>query len=268
MKKKLLIIIPIIIITICIYMAIFFYLNPLEMKINSKKDAEKYVNVVNDLIVNGKSKDRIEKVLKFDTDLIVLGNDSEISSKPSKEIIEKYKLEKYVDKHNELIKSLEEKIKNNFDIDITKVKRYCNGGKVVDDEFKCSKYFYMVKVSYKSFYYFTYTSDLTYIESNLLGMSGTEYKEKPTSEKDIANQYKAKVKAMQLINMDDYVNSSETSSFKIYLQSGLSSKNKDEVEAYLYVLNGYDYKNIKVNDTTRLQTYLSSVSNKNVLKLK
>ena len=194
--KKIILIIAIFLVIVCLGLAIYFYINPAEIKLNSKKDAENYIEKINSFILKGKTNDEYNRIFKYkiDEELIILGEDAYQNKKPSKEIIKKYKLEDYVEEHEKLIKNLEEKIKENFDVKIVKTNDY-------EQKFNNT-------INIKTFYYSSYISDLKTIESDIVFLAVMDYTDTNLTEKEEADRYKAKVKAMKIIDeyLDRYVN--------------------------------------------------------------
>lgn len=257
--QMIIIVVSLVLVTICLGFSFFFYFNPSEIKIESEKAAEGYINKVNSLMFGSADKEKLKKILKFDinSDFVMFGIDSYQREKPSSEIIKKYKLEEYEKLGDKLSDNLEKKMKNNFESEITKV--------------SLKKKYYIVNVTYKSFYYYAYLCDLKSMETELLAVTGIISGDGVNNVDDayLANQYKAKVKAMQILDkhLDSYVNKDEKGSFEVFLKNGLSSQSKKEVEAYLYNLVGYSYNKLKVNDSNRINGYVNEIKKDKTLDL-
>ena len=256
MKLKHKCLVPFIILEIvCLSLALYFYINPAEIKINSKNDVKKYIEKLNAFVLKGKTNDEYNRVLKYkiDEELIMLGKDAYQNQQPSKEIVKKYKLEKYANEHKKLIKNLEEKIKNNFEVNIKKIQS--------DDMFKTN-------ITIKTFYYLSYISDLMSLEGDILSKVGIRF-DKELSEKEQADKYKAKVKSMQIMDkyLDRYTNKDETISISLYFIDEQSSKCINEIKWYLTNLAGDNYPKAPVYDAKVIDEYASKVDSKNVLEL-
>lgn len=255
--KKIILIIAIFLVIVCLGLAIYFYINPAEIKLNSKKDAENYIEKINSFILKGKTNDEYNRIFKYkiDKNLIILGEDAYQNQKPSKEIIKKYNLEEYVKEHEKLIKNLESKIKDNFDVKVMKTSDY-------ENKFNNT-------INIKTFYYSSYISDLKTIESDIVFLAGMDYTDTNLTEKEEADRYKAKVKAMKIIDeyLDRYVNKNETLSIEVYLKDKKSSKCVNEIKWYLTNIVGYNYEKAPKYDSNRINEYVSKIGNKNVLDL-
>lgn len=252
MRKKIIALVASVLIIICLALALYFYLNPPEMKVESALEAEKYINEVNSLIIKGSSKKRIKKVLKFDLEceLIMVGKDAYQRKRPADEIIQKYDLNSYAFEAERLSSNLEEKIKDNYSVKTIKTSKENN--------------FYVSKINYQTFYYAAYVGDLKSLETEILAKTGLHYDDKSEKDEEIANKYKAKVKAMQILDkhLDNYINKNEKLSFDLYLMEGKSSQSKNEVKGYLYGILGYNYEKFELYNVTRINGYENEIDDK------
>lgn len=254
-KRKLYFLPPLLIclIIICLLVSLYFYFNPREVTIESEDTAIQYVEKINSLMLSGLRNDRIKKVLKYEIDesLILIGADSFQREKVS---VNGDDLDYYEKQADILADNLEEKIKDNFEFEVTDVSE--------------TDGFYIVEVSYRSFYYFAYVSDVEVITTELLSMAGYSDDNGEISISE-AEEYKAKVKAMQIIDgyLDTYFNEDESLTFNLYLTKGKSSLSENEVIAYLYGICGYNYQELSIYDAERLASYINEVDTDNVLGL-
>lgn len=255
--KIIILLIAIFLVIVCLGLAIYFYINPAEIKLNSKKNVENYIEKINSFILKGKTNDEYNRIFKYkiDEDLIILGEKAYQNKKPSKDIIKKYNLEEYVKEHDKLSKNLEEKIKENFEVKIQKIEKLA-------DVFKAT-------INYKTFYYSSYIEDLKALESNILFIVGIKYTNTNLSEKEEANRYKAKVKAMKIMDeyLDEYINKNETIILTLFLRQNNSSKYVNEIKWYLNNIVGYNYEKAPKYDANRINEYASKIGSKNVLDL-
>lgn len=253
--KKIGLILFSLVIVLSYFLAIFFYFNPREIQLEKETDVKKYLEKINDILIDGLMGDRVNKILKYDIDdFIMLGNDSYQNSKPNSKIIKEFKLDNYVKKQEELAEKLEKKIKNEFEVKIGKVKKEGS--------------LFKVDISYKTFYYFNYISDLETVSNAILSYVNLSYSDNSDSPDIIVNKYKAKVKAMMILdkNINNY-SSDESKNFELYLFSGKSSKSDDEIKYYLSQILGYSYEKLFTTYTTRISKYLEKFDEENLFDL-
>lgn len=254
--KKNIFIIATFLVIICLCLAVYFYINPAEQNINKTVAAETYLKDINSFVLTGKTNEEYQKKFKYNInkDLFAIGEDSYQRQKPSEDIIEEYKLENYTLENDKLANNLEKAIKDNFQINILKSSKNYN--------------LFLIKINYKTFYYFDYISDLKTLENELLSRLNL-ISENDSSPETVANKYKAKVKSMQILDkyLTDYINQDEQKSYDLYLFSGKSSNNTQEVEAYLYQILGYHYDKFKNNFEQRIAKYTKNIDDEKVLEL-
>lgn len=229
-------------------------------KITSKKVAEKYIDNLSELIINGGTKKEYteafgnDKVPKL---YIMTGENSSFRVKPSSKIIKEYNLKNYVDKQEELAKNLEKHIKDNFSYKIE--------GTVEEETY------YSVLVSYKSYYYINYTNDLNKIHMQLLNKAGYNLEENIIeNDQFIADSYKAKIKAAALLDsyLDSYNNASEKNTIYVSFTNREKASSFDNLQSYLINLNGYAYhNNADISMIESLTPTISSYTAENALEL-
>ncbi len=229
-------------------------------KITSKKIAEKYIDNLSDLIINGGTKEEYTKAFgnaKVPQLYIMTGEYSFFRVKPSSKIIEEYNLKEYVDKQNKLAKNLEKHIKDNFSYNIE--------GTVEEETY------YSVLVSYKSYYYLNYTNDLNKIQMQLLTKAGYNLEENITeNDQFIADSFKAKIKAAALLDsyLDSYNNASEENTIYVRFDNKEKSSSFDDLQSYLINLNGYAYhNNAGLSKAEALTPTINSYTTENALEL-
>lgn len=229
-------------------------------KITSKEIAEKYIDNLSDLIINGGTKEEYTKAFgnaKVPQLYIMTGEYSSFRVTPSSKIIEEYNLKEYVDKQEELAKNLEKHIKDNFSYNIE--------GTVEEENY------YSVLVSYKSYYYLNYSNDLNEIRNLLLTKAGYNLDENITeNDKFIADSFKAKVKAAELLDnyLDSYNNSNEENSVYVRFDNREKASSFDNLQSYLINLNGYAYhNNSNLSMVETLTPTINSYTTENALEL-
>ena len=229
-------------------------------KITSKEVAEKYIDNLSDLIINGGTKEEYTKAFgnaNIPQIYIMTGENSSFRAKPSSKIIEEYNLEKYVDKQEELATNLEKHIQDNFSYNIEGT---------VDDET-----YFSVLVNYKSYYYLNYSNDLSEIQGQLLTKAGYNLEENITeNDKFIADSYKAKVKAAELLDsyLDNYNNSNEENTIYVKFTNKEKASSFDDLQSYLINLNGYAYhNNANLSMITTVTPTLNTLTADNALEL-
>ncbi len=235
MKKKIITVSIIIILTITFFLIIYNH-NKQETKKVKTKDI---VVTVSNGYINGMSKKTLEKKLnhKLSEKSIITGKDSYLNQKPSEKLIEKYNLSNYAKEQENYINSLEAKIKENYSFSFQGTSK----------EYQKN---YIVKV--KTYYYAAYLSDLSEIMKQLLA----NYDINSEEQENIYN-YKAKVIAMRILNnhLNDYNNENETKEVVIDFDNPYNS-----LSQYLLDLAGYNYTNVikmDENRTTRVTVLIN-----------
>lgn len=253
MNKKIGLIIIILVSVITIASGIVLVLRD-EQKSATKDDPKtqekvvtEYVEKLNKVLMDGGTKQQYLSVLRrekiLDTD-IMTGPDMYLRQKPSKKVIQKNSLSSYEKKGEELAKTLEKAIKDNFECEIE--------GVLTKEDYLA------VLVTYKTFYYNAYIKDLNAIQNELLIKAGYDF-ENITSEQEKTievDSYKAKVKAASLLNdrLEMYKNKEESKRVYINFDEKKIEGNSDNFLSYLMNLEGYTYTN---------QGYFSSVMKTN-----
>lgn len=243
MKKKRNIIITVIIIAIILITAgliIYFTDNNSntkkepEIKEMTNDEARNYVEKLTDVIINGSSKEELMDVLKtdqiLDTD-IMTGEDMYLLQKPDERLVNKYKLDDYVETSKKLAERLESAIQNNFEYTIKDVIE-------VDD-------YITVQISYKTYYYVAYINDLSRIQTELLIKAGYDLENGADSEQYQVDTYKAKIKAASILDsyLDNYNNENEMKETVVSYHNKNIEDSSDEFKSYLINLTGFTYNN-------------------------
>lgn len=224
------------IIILLILIAIVLLIIPMFTKDNEGYDPSKTtkqfasdIEKLNDLLINGGSKKEIIELTKVD-DLenfnIMTGSDSYLNQKPSEKIIENYDLDNYVKMADKYISRLEKEIKNNFSFER-------------NDTARDGNYIYDI-VTIRSYYYSGYISDFNELKNQLLAKVQSENKNEEKS-----NEYKAKVKAMEILDkkLSDYRNESEELNISINYNADRKTYTKNFLYQYILSVQGFSYRN-------------------------
>ena len=242
MKNKLIIALIILIILANILILIFAS----KGKDNTEKSytRKEIIELISKGYINGMSKKNLENLMgqKLDDKTIITGNNAYLLKKPSKEIIEQYNLNNYVQRNESYFENLTNKIKSNYS--------WKFDGDVKDNQTQ-----YIVKI--KTYNYGIYIQDFEELTNLLLTNDKND-----TSPQNV-KEYKAKVIAMKILDthLDDYLNNDEEKTILINF-SGQSDDIKNSLAQYLVDLGGYNYHNIpQINEmvqnrNTRLQSYI------------
>ena len=229
-------------------------------KITTKEIAEKYIDNLSDLIINGGTDKEYEEAFgnkQTPKIYIMTGKNSLFRSKPSSKLIKEYNLEAYVDKQEELATNLEKHIKDNFSYNIK--------GTVEEETY------FAVLVNYKSYYYVNYSNDLSAIQLQLLAQAGYNLEENiKENDQFIVDSYKAKIKAASLLDnyLDKYNNSNEDNTTYVRFVNKEKSSSLNELQSYLININGYAYKNnTNLSIVETLTPTINSYTAENALKL-
>ena len=244
-NKKIKIILIIVLVVLVISLGIILYLNYRSGNDGIGTDYSELTDEVTKLYVNGGTKEELEKKTGFDNIEslnIITGPDSYTRVTPSKRVTDKNNLDDYVSKAAELSKKLEKEIKDNLDYSILASN---TTGNVKT---------YMVTL--KSYFYYIYMFDLNNLQEIILTNSGLEDNE--------VNEYKAKVKAMEILDkhLDNYQNESDETTAIVTYTLNDSEATSQSLYDYLLILEGENYlyncdtvTNLMENQNQRVQDY-------------
>lgn len=254
MKKKTKIIIISLIVLIIIITAILvivFWPKNQEKSYTKKEIIEE----ISKGFVNGISKGELEELMnqKVLDITMMMGEDAYLLQTPSKELIDKYKLDTYVKENKRYFASLERKIRENYSWKF-------------DGETKANQDTYLVTV--KTYQYGVYLADLEVMESLLTQNYSFE-----NAEDQEINNYKAKIIAMKLLNshLDDYISDSEPKTTAIFFKDIDSEETKNSLAQYIMNLSGYAngqderINDMEINRTQRMQEYIDAAINDGTL---
>lgn len=214
-------------------------------KAYSNKDCENKLNDINKQIVLGMSKEDYKKITgkDFIPQYILIGEDSFLKESISFNLKKKDNFSSYEEKMYEYANNVEKKIQENFESKITEVLKSGEGNTII-------------KLTYKPYYYCLYLHDLETIISKLLDYKGYK-KDIPDedAEKGEIDYYKAKIKAMEIIDnyLDDYKNNYEYFDQDIIFRGNDLNAPNAYIESYLLTISGNLSKNIDLGD----ENYLS-----------
>lgn len=245
MKKK--IIIGLIVILLLVVVA-FFPNKKTEEQLTKKET----IKQISEGFGNGISKKELEKLMnqKIDYKTMMTGSDAYLLKTPNDDLIKKYNLDTYVKQNKTYFNKLETKIKENYSWEFE--------GEVQENQ---DAYFMLVKV----YNYGIYLSDLETLQNKLLEKEST---------KEEANEYKAKVIAMKLLNshLDDYLNNGEAKNIAITCANLNSDETKNSLMQYLIDLAGYTNEkdetiaNMVQNRDSRMQNLIDEAIRNNILE--
>ena len=244
-NKRLKIILIIILVILLISLVIVMFLNNKNSKTNKTTNYEQVIKDVTDLYINGGSKEELEEAINFnniESINIITGPDSYTRETPNSQVIKENDLNNYVAKADSLSKNLEKKIKDNFEY------------KIENSVNDVNKRTYIVNI--KSYFYYVYMFDLNKLRDLILNSSGMENNE--------VNQYKAKVKAMEIIdkNLNNYENKSDEVSGMVTVNYKSKKETGQSLYSYLLTIEGENYlhnndtvTNLMTNQNQRIQDY-------------
>ena len=202
MKKRKIIIIIIIIAILLIIIGSVIHLitNNGKTASLSNEEAKDYINNITDTIMDGGTKEKLLDVLQgislIDAN-IMTGEDMYLLQEPEDYVKDEYPLNDYITLSKTLANNLEQKVKDNFDYEITSITKDGNNT--------------LVYITFKTYYYTAYINDLQKIQDELLVRVGYDINNIETSIKYYADLYKAKIKAAAILDsyLDNYNNSDE-----------------------------------------------------------
>jgi len=255
-NKKRFIVTLIFVVVLCL-----IFMNQKETVVPEKNDQEldleqiqtEITNFTTMVIEEGINKDNLNKMTKQEggTLFIPVGSDSYVRQKANVSGIDVNEYENAQEKYTLF---LEEKIKENFEYEMGK-------------EILTVDKSYLIPVTIKSYYYSLYVDDLNYLSGKLLEHKGyspsVDFLGNETNESK-AEMYKAKIKAMEILNnyIDEYYNDDEYLTIEII--SGKDKKeNGQELMDYLVAISGEKYSNsaMSLGVETYLQKQEERISN-------
>ncbi len=263
MKSKLRIIIEIIIgiAIIALLSTIVVNVVSFDKKANDEKNTKELIENLNNLLINGGSKEEIKELTgldDIDETSLMTGKDCYMRTRLDDKTIKDNNLDNYVIIQDELATNVEKKIQSNFDYSISNV--------IEEDDYT------QYSVLLKSYYQIAYLLDLEELQKQLLVKSAQEDNE--------VNNYKAKVIALKILDkrLDDYVNKDENCMANLYRYQNDEERNNSSLLSYINLLQGLNYNNEKIftenqlNITERMNTYINEaienkLINENVLEL-
>lgn len=250
MKQKIAIVLIIFFVVLIVVLVAFYPTEKSEKQLTNKEIIEQ----ISDGYISGISRNELKQLMNQDIDekTMMTGKDAYLLSTPKEEIVEQYKLENYIKRNEQYYKNLESQIKNNYE--------WKFNGSAENNQTE-----YVVSI--KTYNYGIYLQDLEQLQNLLLNDNQTTGNEK------IANEYKAKVVAMQLLNthLNEYVNNSEEKTILITFTNLNNDETKNSLMQYLVDLAGYNYhtiENINImvqNRNERLQKYIDDAINTGIL---
>ena len=221
---------------------------------SSGNKVERKLNKINQLVINGSSKDALSKYMnidKIDGNYLMTGPDCYMREKPDDETIKANKLEKYVSLQNKYASNVEKKIKENF--------QFIMGEKTFKDN-GATVYTGVVR----GYYQLEYMLDLKEMQRQLIETLKLENEE--------INQYKSKVIGMKILDnyLSQYENKKYYSGTNIYVYED-QDKTDLSMSNYLNMLQGVNYNNEdvdKLEETriSRIKEYIEKEITKNNLK--
>lgn len=199
-----------------------------EPKEPSNQEIKDDITNLTNIIINNGTEEELSKVTGNEAildSLIMTGKDMYLRKTPEDYIQAEYPLDEYITLSKTLADNLEQKIKDNFDYEITSITKDGNDT--------------LITVSYKTFYYTAYINDLNKITDNLLTKAGYDLNTVIRGDEFTADSYKAKIKAALILNdsLDNYTNNNE------YLESTFIYDSSNYLMSYFYALTGYYYDN-------------------------
>lgn len=262
-----------IVIILCLIVLFGFIFFKSENDNNQTKEytSNEYENKVlnlNDKILSGITKEEIREMtgVNFDSRFILIGSDSYLRQS----IKTKSDISEYEESMNLYAGFVEEAIKNNFESNVEETITSVEGDVVV-------------RILFKTYYYNLYLYDLDLIMSKILNSAGYDNKKPEDEKKYNLDEFKAKVKAMEILNdhLNEYQNNYEYFNTEIIFKNGNLSSRNSYIESYLLVIDGSLSKNIDFGNKDYLkqrenlvETYISSAissgtyDENNPLKLK
>jgi hypothetical protein len=190
----------------------------------------------------------------MDNYLILVGDNSSLRDSLNDKFITKYHLEKYKTIQTKYAEVVENTFLNDLNYKIIKSENLNNGG-------------IQQTIEVVGFYYSLYETDLSELKIKIYELAGYSIDEIENNEKNEAAFYKAKVKAMEIMNdyVQDYENYNDKRTFTIEYDKNGNLRDSDEMVTLILNLKGMTYDNMnfsKEENVTaqkeRIEKYISA----------
>ena len=220
---------------------------------NLKEQATDKVKEIANLVKSGATQKKLEKALEIDEMVknnIMIGPDSYVRDKLNEQLISANNLSSYVLIQEQCSHNLEKMIKNNFVYDIKEIN-------VKNEQVS-------LMIEFKTYYYGTYLMDLYELQKQLL--------QKANLEENAINNYKAKIRGMQILDSKLKQYKNEESMTKIITYSFKNdSDRKNALSSFVLALDGFLYQNDTVSEfdesrTARISTYITEAIDDGIIK--
>ena len=229
-KKNMLIVLFLIIVVIGVTLFLFWHKSN-KGNIDVPKSPIEKIEEINNQILSGMTNEQYKKLTgKIPIPISVLiGQDSYLRERINKNLRKSEKIEEYEKRADEYASNVENVIKDNFTFEIIDSVVSAEGDTVV-------------KIQFKPYYYAFYIKSLDELTPRLMELAGYDNAATGTraSNKRVLDYYKAKVKAIEILNanLDDYVNSYEYFETQIIFKNGNIDSGRAYIESYLLTVDG------------------------------
>lgn len=180
---------------------------------------------------------------------IMVGKDSYLKDSLSSKESKKYNLDKYINQQTEYANAVEDLIIKNYEYKV-KDSNFNQDGTIIQE------------IEILSYYYHLYMADVIKLQIKLYELSGGDISKIETEEAAKVDFYKAKVKAMQLIDpyISDYENYVETLNFSITLEDG-KKISEQELATLISNATGLTYSNMNFSKQENVNEQINRISN-------
>lgn len=259
LKKILLLICIILLLTICFSINVKDTVNKPE----SNKTAKKTEEIMKSILSPEITEQKLEKLIGYEVNKfdIPIGKDSYIQESLSQDKIDKNELGNYKIKQNNLAEEVENLNLKNIDYNI------------INTEILNHEVIHTMEIV--GFYYELYCADLTELQFKIFESAGYDSNSIENNPKSEVAFYKSKIKAMEIMGnyLQNYENYSEKIEIKVIYSDG-KLKNEDQITTLLAGVRGMMYDNMNFskiknrNDQlNRIDLYYTKAIEKGVLNL-
>jgi len=204
--------------------------------------------IINELVSPSSTIVAIEKITGYRLNVheILIGKDAFIRMSLDEKLIQKYALQEYQKKQNEYAENIEKKYISNLKYQIKNKQQ------------KDNETTYEIEV--EGYYYALYITDMTELAIEIYQKEGYELENVDKKEIETVAFYKAKVKAMELMNnyLNNYKNENEKRRFKITYING-KPKTRDDLITLTLNFKGVTYENMNFSNETNVQLQKSRI---------
>lgn len=227
-------------------------------KISFEETATKYIENLNNEIINGTNEENLLEILKVDSlppKDIMTGNDMFLVAQFADEENTTYNLDENIELSEDLRSNLEKEIQDNFSYSIKSINKE-------DDNT-------VFEIEYTTFNYNSYLNDLGILEMELLIRAGYDLNNLEESMNVLIDIYKADIKSAMLLNdyLDTYKTTTSLTTSITFINNNIEESSNSFYE-YFKCLRGLNYEQVSLFETEEeIDTFLNNFDLSNPLEI-